>query len=77
MTVRNEKPLKKYILFSNMTRWRAEIKQPRPLKSKMGPGTIEQGWGEHDPFLDMMQSAASSRSRMETAWSEEGGEEWK
>ena len=54
-------------------------KAAKAIKSKMGPEKIEQDWREYDPFLDMMQSAASSsllgrlRSRMETAWSKEGG----
>lgn len=48
-------------------------KAANAIKRKMGPEAIEQDWREYDPFLDMMQFAASSsllgrlRSRMETA----------
>lgn len=35
-------------------------KAAKAIKSKMGPETIEQDWRECDPFLDMVQSAASS-----------------
>lgn len=48
-------------------------KAGKAIKSKMGPETIKQDWRKCDPFLDMMQSAASSR---ETQVENENSVKW-